>query len=73
MVYSLKLYIGITTSRSLALSIQSGNREQFLNATYLLFLSAAIIAVSAPCQTTVSALSQVCFDHCNHMNLTLSL
>ena len=56
-----KLYIGITASRSFALSacvsffllIQSVNESHFLNVTSFLFLPAAMIAASAFCPATV--------------------
>ena len=59
LLYSIKLYIDITTSRSLGLSscvlnisfIPSANRAHFLNITCLLFLSAAVAASYAPCPT----------------------
>ena len=71
MLYSIKLYIGITTSISLALSIyvlfislvKSVIGAQFLNTTFLLALSAG---AGGATRATV-------MQHCNHINLTLTL
>ena len=69
MLYPIKLYIDITTSRSLALStcvlfislIKSVNRAQFLNVTCLLRL--------LPAQQQLWFLSQVCIHHSNYTNV----
>ena len=60
-LYSVKLYIGITTSGSFALStctlfisvMSSVNGPQLLSIACLLFLSVALAALSAPAPATV--------------------
>ena len=47
------------------------NNEQFLNIACLLFLSAAIAAVSAPHPTTVIVHFQVYMHHYNHINFVI--
>ena len=62
-LYSIRLYIGITISKSftscicvlLILVVYSVDKTEFLNITFLLFLSACIAAASAPCPIRVMA------------------
>ena len=82
-IYSIKLYIGITTSRSLALStralfispMQSVNGEQLLNTTPS-FLSPTSLAAAQQLLVLQQLLYfplQVCLHHYNHINLTLAV
>ena len=77
-MYSIRLYIDITTSRSFALSVwilflllmQSVNGAQFLNVICLFLASAFFDAVLHLLQWLLWFPSRVCTHHCHHKELT---
>ena len=79
LLYSIELYIGITTLRSLAIYIcvlfmslmQSGNRGQFLNITFIVALFVAMVAaeVSATVITSFKGYKHHCTCICSNLAL----